>query len=120
MADSINERRLRRSTARAAGRPSRQAIRSRSRKRTTSNGTDATLLLARRRRASVAMSLIAKPAASLRLRELVAKAVHGVQTRIEPVLFFEFHAQAPDVNVDRALVAIEIISPHALEQRVAR
>lgn len=36
------------------------------------------------------------------------------------MLFFEFHAQAPDVNVDRALVAIEIVSPHALEQRVAR
>ena len=46
--------------------------------------------------------------------------MHRVQTRAQGVLLFEPHAQSPHVNVDRPLVAVEIVAPDSLQQHVAR
>ena len=84
---STNERMLRRSTARAAGRPSRQAMRSRSRRRTTSSGTGVLASLAIKRRTSAALSPSVSEPANLRLRELITKTVNRVQAGPQAVLF---------------------------------
>jgi hypothetical protein len=38
-----------------------------------------------------------------------------METRIELMLLDELHAKAAHVDVHRALVTVEIVSPHALE-----
>jgi hypothetical protein len=46
--------------------------------------------------------------------------VHGPQHRRKLPRFFDFCAQAVDVDVDRSFVAVEIEAPHALEQPISR
>ena len=115
MAQLLEERKLRRSRTRAAGRPLCHAMRSRSRRRTTSSGTGVFGSLAISERSSDSLSATGSGPTNLRLREFVAKTMYGVQARGEMVFFFQTHPQAAHVYVDRAFVPVEVVAPHAFE-----